>query len=100
LIRTLTPAYRQWVFAARRNNRRIAELRVIEALRLFAALHDRSLPETLSDIREVPIPDDPLTGKAFGYWREGTSAILEVVPPPGFTDPAYGRRYEITIANP
>ncbi len=100
LLRALSPAYRQWVFAARRNDRRIAELRVIEALRIYAARHDRKLPETLSDVTEVPIPEDPLTGKDFNYRREGATAILEVIPPPGFADSAYGRRYEITIAKP
>jgi hypothetical protein len=54
----------------------------------------------LSAVTEVPIPIDPLTGKEFGYRQEGTTAILEVVPPAGFADPVYGRRYEITIAKP
>ena len=100
VARTLMPAYRQWIHAARRADRRIAELRVIEALRLYAAAHNRQLPNSLQDITEVPIPIDPLTGREFGYRLEGTTAILEVATPPGFDNPANGKRYELTIANP
>jgi hypothetical protein len=100
VMATLTPAYRQWIHAARRADRRIAELRVIEALRLYAAAHHRQLPPRLEDISEVPIPVDPLTGHEFGYRLEGTTAILEVAPPPGFDHPSSGKRYELTIAKP
>jgi hypothetical protein len=100
LFGTLTPSYRHWVLAARRTDRRIAELRVVEALRLYAAGHDRQLPARLVDVTEVPIPIDPLTGKEFNYRLEGTTAVLEVPPPPGFNTPSLGKRYELTIAKP
>jgi hypothetical protein len=100
LVSTLEPGYRQWIFAARRADRRIAELRVIEALRLYAGRHDRGLPAKLSDITEVPIPIDPLTGKEFGYRLEGTTAILEVAMPAGYPVVNMGKRYELTIADP
>jgi hypothetical protein len=75
----------------------IAALRCIEALRDYAATHDRQLPAQLSDISDVQLPNDPATGKPFAYRLEGSKAILEVAPPRGGI-PSEGLRYEITIA--
>jgi hypothetical protein len=61
--------------AEARLDRTVASLRVIEALRLHAA--DRGgLPGSLAEITIVPIPLDPVTGKAFEYRREGEGAVL------------------------
>jgi hypothetical protein len=78
-------------------DRRIAGLRCIEAVRLYAAGHDGKLPASLADISEVPIPLDPITGKTFQYRIEGNRAILEWAPAPGLS-PKNGARYELTIA--
>ncbi len=59
-----------------RLDRRVASLRVVEAVRLYAASHDGKLPEELSQITRVPIPVDPATGKAFEYRRVGGAAVL------------------------
>ena len=53
------------LFAFVRTDRQLAALRCIEALRLYAAAHDGKLPATLDDIKEVPIPLNPMTGKPF-----------------------------------
>ena len=45
-------------------------------MRLYAAAHDGLWPERLSDIAEVPIPNNPYDGKPFLYQREGNKAIL------------------------
>lgn len=58
-----------------RLEQRIALLRHVEALRLYAAGHDGKLPEKLSDIA-VPLPNDPFTGKPFVYKRERATAQL------------------------
>lgn len=50
-----------------RLDRDIAMLRIVEALRLEAAHNGGHLPQALSDIKRVPIPADPLTGKPFIY---------------------------------
>ena len=50
-------------FAETRCERQIAILRTIEALRLYAAAHNRQMPKRLEDITEVPIPMDPMTGR-------------------------------------
>ncbi len=80
--------------AVARNERQIAMLRIIEALRIFAAAHDGQLPKQLSDITEVPIPDDPVSGKPFVFRREAEKAFLE-----GAELPKAPLMYEITMAN-
>jgi hypothetical protein len=57
-------------------DRRVAALRVVEAIRLYAASHDGMLPEELSQIVEVPVPGDPATGNPFEYCRDGTTSVL------------------------
>jgi hypothetical protein len=59
-----------------RIDRRVAALRVIEAIRIHAAAHDGALAESLDRITEVPVPEDPATGKPFEYHRDGNSATL------------------------
>ena len=72
------------VFATRaRTDRRIALLRCVEAIRLYAAEQGERLPTSLQDIREVPIPIDPMTGQAFLYRIEKGRAILETRPVDG-----------------
>jgi hypothetical protein len=66
--------------AIARNDRQIAVLRVLEALRIHGASHDGKLPERLAEITEVPIPDDPVTGLPFDYRRDGDQAILSGPP--------------------
>jgi hypothetical protein len=77
-----------------RIDRRVAILRVIEAIRLYAATHDGELPESLSQITEVPIPNDPATGEPFIYRAADSAAILHSAR----TDPAiWSWSYRITI---
>ena len=83
IARFLLPAV-QKVFAARtRTDRRIAALRCVEAVRLYAAGHDGKFPAALDDVKDVPIPDDPVTGKPFGYRLVGDRAFLTSTPFPG-----------------
>ena len=77
--------------------RRIAALRTIEAIRLHAAANDGHLPATLADIHLVPVPDDPITGKAFLYSVKGDRFTL-TGPAPDKDDPALVLKYEVTIA--
>ncbi len=90
---TFLPALHRAHYITTRFDRRIAVLRCIEAIRLYAAAHDRKLPARLEDITEVPIPIDPITGKLFEYKLDGDKAIIEWTTPS--TEP---RRYELTIA--
>jgi hypothetical protein len=76
-----------------RSDRRIAILRMFEALRIYAAAHDGSLPLSLSDITEVPLPVDPVTNKLFEYHRDGNKATVR-----GATSGDVPANYEITMA--
>jgi hypothetical protein len=76
-------------------DRRVAVLRAIEALRLYAAAHDGALPESLDRITEVPVPEDPATGKPFEYQRNANSATLSG--PAAGLPPVVQPSYRITI---
>jgi hypothetical protein len=83
--------------AQARLEQRIAMLRHVEALRLYAGEHKGSLPAKLSEI-SVPLPDDPFTGKPFRYELVGTTAHLRGSPPPGMEkEPALNIHYELTV---
>jgi hypothetical protein len=53
--------------AIHRIEREIDALRVVEAVRNYTAAHHSQLPDTLEKINEVPVPNDPFTGKPFHY---------------------------------
>jgi hypothetical protein len=76
LARLLLPALDRVVSKQNLLDRNIAALRVVEALRIYAAVHDGKLPNKLDEITEVPVPDDPGTGRPFEYRREGDVATL------------------------
>jgi hypothetical protein len=63
------------------HERKLAMLRTIEALRFYAATHDGKLPQALADVKEVSLPLDPVTGKAFPYTFDGDVATLSALPP-------------------
>jgi protein-tyrosine-phosphatase len=88
------PAITQTRFAVVRGDRQIAALRVIEAFRIYAASHDGKLPDQLTDITEVPIPEDPITMRPFEYQRDGNKATLQ-----GPTVRDVPLSYEITMAS-
>jgi len=70
-----------------RLDRHVAVLQCIEALRLYAAIHDGKFPDNLGEINEVTIPDDPVKNKLFIYRSTaGTQAVLEGPIPEGGTD--------------
>jgi hypothetical protein len=99
LFGSLVPALQKVRRAQGRAEQRIALLRHVEALRLYAAEHNGQLPEKLSAVT-VPLPVDPFTGKPFRYTREGATAHLRGNPPPGAESiPAHNLHYEITIAS-
>jgi hypothetical protein len=76
LPRLLLPAIHKAILIGNLLERRIDALRVIEAVRLYAAAHQGRLPDKLADITEVPVPKDPGTGKPFQYRRADETATL------------------------
>ncbi len=69
LSNMLLPAMPKARGAFARSERSNAVLRLLEALRIYAAAHEGRLPDTLGDVTEVPVPIDPFTGKPFEYRR-------------------------------
>jgi hypothetical protein len=80
-----------------RLEQRLALLRHVEALRMYAAEHDGNLPAKLSEI-SLPLPDDPVTGKPFHYERVGSTVHLRGTPPLGREKEAvFNLHYEVTL---
>ena len=92
------PATEKVYEATARMGRRLAGLRAIEAIRLHAAMNNGAPPKSLADITLVPVPDDPYTGKPFGYTADGAKFTLSAPHPVG-DQPNQGNnfRYEVTI---
>src|SRR5208337_4033257 len=84
VLAELQPTIINCLDAQMRLDRRVAALRVVEAIRLYAASHDGKLPEELNQITEVPGAEDPATGKPFEYRRDGAAAVL-ALPDAGMT---------------
>jgi hypothetical protein len=91
-------AYDQIRLTKTRLEQRIALLRCVEALRLYAAEHDGKLPERLGAIK-LPLPIDPVTGKGFVYRVEGNTATVRGTSPRGMgKNAAHNVRFEVTVA--
>ena len=91
----LIPAWQSARTAQMRLERDLAALRLIEALRMYAASHAGGLPNTLDEITEVPVPLNPATGQSFEYRLDGETAILNLPASDGIS--GYHRRFEIFI---
>jgi hypothetical protein len=52
-------------------------LRTVEALRLHGADHDGQFPSSLENVRNVPIPVDPIWCLPFDYDLHENTATLE-----------------------
>jgi hypothetical protein len=95
----LLPSQANMRRALARLEQRIALLRVVEALRMHAALHDGAFPAKLSD-NSVPLPSDPITNKPFRYEANGKQAHLRGTPPKGMESNKYFNvHYELTLKN-
>ena len=97
LLSDLLPAVVKLRQVQGRFEQRIALLRHVEALRMYAADHENKWPEKLTDIA-LPLPVDPFTGKAFPYEVEGTTAHLRGSSPKGEEkNPVYKIHYVVTV---
>jgi hypothetical protein len=82
--------------AAADRERRIAALRCVEALRLYAAGHDGALAASLNDLG-VPVPIDVITGRGFEYSIHDGKAVIGAPSPPNEEGYPRGLRMEITV---
>ncbi|MBL8863932.1 MAG: hypothetical protein JNK93_00065 [Planctomycetia bacterium] len=91
------PTNRKVVAALARIQQRVAYLRVVEAVRLYAHEHGGRLPAKLADCT-VPIPLDPTTLKPFDYTvRDGVAMLSGGVASYQPVDPRANRHYEIRV---
>lgn len=98
LASMLLPAITGVQKATARLDSRTAVLQVIEAIRMHAAANGGKLPETLADIKVVPVPKNPLTDQPFAYRINNNKAELLLPAPP--RQPAnVGWRFVITVRN-
>src|SRR5207248_3310321 len=98
LLVFLVPSLYKIRLAQGRLEQRIALLRHVEALRMYAAEHDSQWPKKLSDVPLV-LPVDPFSGNPFLYRVEGGTAHVRGSPPKGQENvPVYNLHYQLTIA--
>lgn len=78
LASILMPAVTQAKSAELRMQSRIKGLMVLEAIRMHAAEHSGQLPQSLEEIKVVPVPaKSPLTGEPYKYkYADGTATLL------------------------
>jgi hypothetical protein len=94
LMSLLAPATRQASKAGWRLQGILAGLRTIEAVRMHAAATG-ALPNSLDEIKAVPVPNNPVTGKPFAYALHGQTATLDIDADP--TQPRVNWHLEITL---
>ncbi len=75
----ISASFRRVYAVVGRTDRRIAALECVEALRMYAAANGK-WPDTLDDVTDVPLPDDPMTGKPFVYHVQDTKAVIAAPP--------------------
>lgn len=93
-----SPATAKLHSAQVRMERQFDMLQTIEAIRLHAA-ETGTWPEKLTDIKSVPVPNDPATGKPFEFTRNGNK--IELLAPPAIAGDKPGKsnslRYDLTL---
>lgn len=78
MVNMLFPATGGYMNALARSRQTREVLRIVEALRIYAAENDGKLPEKLERIQSVPIPPvDPFSGEAFKYRLEDGNAVID-----------------------
>jgi len=92
----MKPAHDRTRALAKKLDSDLAMLQCVEAIRSYAASPGGQLPETLAEIKEVSIPNDPMSSAAFRYTRTGATAVLESTVPAG-GEKRDELRYEIAV---
>ncbi|MHC4754033.1 MAG: hypothetical protein ACYTBP_02720 [Planctomycetota bacterium] len=96
LEKQLKPAHDRIRLTMNKLSRHVTTLQCIEAIRIYAGSNQGKLPETLSEIKEVTAPDDPVTEKPFEYKRSGSEAVLKALAPESGR-PEDAIHYKLTI---
>jgi len=93
-VALLLPAMSKVNDAQTRMERRLAAMRVIEAVRLHAAANKGAIPATLDAIKGVKVPLDPSTDKPFDYKVDASTFTLSS---PGMGSAAVKLTYIVTV---
>ena len=89
--------YRKVYDVVGRTDRRFAALEYVEALRMYAARNGR-WPAVPADVTDVPLPDDPMTGKPFEYRvRENKAVVAAPTVVAGKSDGPNAVSYEVYL---
>jgi hypothetical protein len=96
VARLFLPALSKAQAAEARVERNLAVLRAVEAVRMQAAANGGKLPQKLSDVTIVPVPNDPGTDRPFEYQCDGDTATITSQVPNDST-PRSGVRYRVTL---
>lgn len=99
LFGMLHPAVGLVAEAVARMDRRMVRIRAIEGLRIHAAANGNRFPSSLDEVKLVPIPSDPITGKPILYRLEGKTAVLEFPPPGPRNIGSHGETIRLTLRN-
>jgi hypothetical protein len=83
--------------AQTRTDSLVAQLRMVEALRMTADAHGKFPAHLPADL---PVPVDPFSGKPFVYALEddGKTAVFTLTPPLGLEVKPYSFRYRVSVA--
>ena len=90
----LLPAVQAAKNAFLRQEQSLDLLKIVEAIRYYAAVHDGQLPESLEAMEELYVPTvNPMDAKPYVYRTEGNTAIIDftVLAPSGVS------RMEVTV---
>ena len=91
----LLPAIQAAWTAQMRLEWQMSSLRVVEALRMHAAVTGE-FPASLEEVRVVPVPKNPITEQPYIYRLDGETAVLEL--PFGDGMPGVAWRFEMQLA--
>jgi len=79
----LRPAYDRMRMIEKRLDTYLNALQCVEAIRNYAAVHNGRPPEKLSDISELEIPRDMMSGNEFKYHCTCAGVVLQSIMPEG-----------------
>jgi hypothetical protein len=78
-------------------DRHVAVLRCVEAIRHHVANSGNKLPGSWNEIKDLPIPVDPVTGQRFGYTVKSDHAEISVPAVPGAVNRMTAKVYEVYL---
>jgi len=96
LEKQLDPAHERTRLTSKRLTNNLNGLQCVEAIRHYAGTHEGQLPQKLSDITDVQVPKDLMSGKPFQYRPTADGAEVQSTIPEG-GDPGDLIHYAIVI---